>query len=277
MATGAIKRIEVLPNYARGFTFSWVMSQSFREKLPWHFLVQQAPAPDGPWEDISPTLVNKYVWEDELVRVVGKDPVLWFRVILTTGSGGTHVSHLADPYGDLDRREWLIVRDIMRRELLQQQKMAGVPGRVWLDTKGAGTPCPECRDPVTGHCINSECGACLGSGSIPPYYGPYSVWLTFSPVRRKLDMSQDGTGSREPRVHAIRLIGSPPVRAHDVVIDTVSDRRYYAEEVKVEFEIRRVPVIQTVIGKEMPKSDPVYRLGDSDDDIADKPECDDVE
>jgi len=250
-------KLQILPSYAAGFTFIWDVSNSLADPAPWKFTVQEAPSSDGPWEAISPELVNVTAWSDTLVRSVTKDFVLFFRVVLVTPSN-TYYSFIKTPYGDLNRREYLIVRDIMRREVLQQDDMSGVNGRLWIRAT-SGPKCTNCIDPFTGNVSVANCKLCLGVGRLPPYFGPFPVWITFTPTRRNMELKPDGIGLDQPYNWDIRMVGFPYAKDNDIALDIASDKRYIIDGVDHELEIRRIPVIQILYVKELPVSDPFYK------------------
>jgi len=233
------------------------------DPAPWTFVVEQAQVSEGPWKEISPVLTNTVVFVDDVKRIVSKDHVLFFRIKMTTPTA-TYYSFVKAPYGDLNRREYLIVKDIMRREVLQQDDMAGILGRVWIRAT-SGPRCTNCIDPITGNVTVSNCRFCLGVGRIPPYLGPYDVYLTFTPSRRNLELSQDGLGLQQPYTWEIRLVGFPYLKDKDIALDIASDKRYIIDGVNNELEIRRIPVIQVLHANELPVSDPVYKLKELDD------------
>jgi hypothetical protein len=200
-----------------------------------------------------------FAWVETTKRIVGKDLVLFFRVTLTTPSGTYH-SHIKTPYGDLGRREYLLVRDIMRREVLQQDTLAGVQGRLWIRSVSGGR-CTSCVDPITGDTVSSNCKDCLGTGRMPAYHGPYTVWMTFSPTNRDTEQKPDGTGTQQIYVWNIRLVGFPYAKDQDIAIDIATDKRYVIDGVQHLTEIRRIPVVQNLRARELPTSDPAYKLG----------------
>lgn len=252
--------IQILPGYATGFTFVWDLLQGFKDPLPWTFAVYQSDAQDeGPWNKISPDLVNRFSWPESGKRVISKDPVLFFRISLTTPDG-TYYSHTKAPYGELDRREYLIAREIMRREVLQMRKLSGVPTQLWVKSV-VGAPCTKCTDPVTGTPLSGACSDCMGTGKSPAYHGPYMLWATFSPAQRNTEMKKDGAGLSQQYNFNVRLVGFPYIKDNDVLVDTRSDKRYYVDGVKHLTELRRIPIIQTAMCREIPTSDPAYKLG----------------
>jgi hypothetical protein len=251
-------QMTILPSYAAGFIFIWDISDGFDDPLPWEFVVEEAPTSEGPWEPISPTLTNIRSFADTVKRVPGKDLVLMYRVKLVTPKD-TYYSFPKHPYGDLNRREQLIVRDIMRREVLQQDDMAGVRIKLWVRATN-GPKCTTCLDPITGGVAVTNCKECMGVGFNPPYHGPYEVWGTFSPTRKNTELKPDGTGLQQVYSWQVRLIGFPFIKDRDIIVDIKSDKRYSVDGIEHLTEIRRIPVVQQVRVLELPTSDPIYRL-----------------
>ena len=257
--TTPIKRLNVSPSYVLGFTFEWEMVGDFAEPLPWIFTLQESQAIDGPWTSCTPGMVNVFRYTDHKRRVVSKNFVLYFRLMLQTGKG-THWSAPVAPYGDSGVREWLLIRDIMRREVLQARTLSGILGQLWI-RQVSGMKCPTCRDPITGSITNSDCPACYGVGYTPGYHGPYDAWLTFTPKQLDTTMAGDGTGTRQPVTHEVRMVVAPYAKDGDILIDPRQDKRYYVDNVQVQTEIRRIPIVQTLVAHEAPVTEPIYKLG----------------
>jgi hypothetical protein len=257
MAT-VIERVEIAPNYARGFTFAWTVSREFADPAPWYFWVERGETPSGPWTAFSPRIVQAYGYQDTRRLLVPKDPQLYFRVKLTTPNG-TYYSDVRSPYGDLARTEFLQAREIMRTEVVQAQKKAGILGQVWLKSI-FGPVCSSCVDPVTGTVTNPDCKQCFGTGRQPGYHGPYPVWMVFSPRQRNKHMKPDEMGPHEDYVHSVRLIGSPVLKKDDVIVDPNSDRRYYVNDVTNVMELRRIPLVQQLEAREAPTTEQIYKI-----------------
>lgn len=250
--------VNILPNYMQGFTYLWSISQGFADPLPWKFTIYQGHTGVGPWEAISPEQVNKLAWSETTKRVVGMDLVLFFKVVLVTPKG-VYESPIRTPYGDLERRAYMIVRDIMRRELLQMRKLSGVPVML-LSRSVYGLPCPNCLDPITGDSLTSNCTVCYGTGRSPGYHGPYAQWATFSPLQRDTEQSADGTGVRQNYAIQVRLLGFPYVKDQDILVDVREGKRYIVDGVVHLTEIRRVTVVQQFNARELPVTDPLYKV-----------------
>lgn len=253
-----ITNYEILPSYSRGFFHTWEVSQSLADPGPWRFQVEEAPAPDGPWTPVSGDVINMYAYQEVVERRVNKNSVLYFRIKLVTAKD-TYFSATRMPYGDLDRREFLIGRDIMRKEILHMSKLAGTQGSLHL-VSTFGPKCRVCRDPITDTVRDSKCKKCFGTGRDPAYHGPYQVWYTFSSAKRTTQLSPQGANTVEPAQYQVRMIGAPPVKKNDAIVDTGSGKRYYVDSVDNAAELRRVPLVQVLIVNEAPVTDALYKV-----------------
>lgn len=249
----------VLPNYVGGFLYMWEISGGFNDHGPWQFSVQRGQSMDGPWEPISPILTNVVAWRDVGGKnLVGKSNTLYFRVVLDTPKG-TYVSPTVQPYGDLPRREFLLAREIMRREFLRAKVLAGTECDIYIRST-FGPKCTHCLDPVTGAVRNSNCRWCFGTGRDPAYLGPHRMMLSFSTDQaHHKDNSQDGT--HETRTFEALAIGNPVLKKGDVVVGVHQDKRYVIGASSIVSEVRRVACLQRLAFDEAPLSDPVYRIG----------------
>lgn len=253
----------ISPNYLGGFLYSWEISGGFNDPAPWSFKVQRGQTSEGPWEDISPDLVNVIAWHDEGKKnLYGKSNVLFFRVVLDTCMG-RYFSPSIQPYGDLKRREYLLAREIIRREALRARVLAGVECDVYIRST-FGPKCTYCIDPVTGDVRDSHCRKCFGTGRYPAYFGPHRMMLSFSTdsAHTKVN-SNDGT--HETKTFEAIAIGNPVLKKGDVVIDREQDKRYVVGMASVVSEVRRVACLQRIGFDESPLSDSIYRIGEQED------------
>lgn len=257
--TPVIPRVHVVPDYGRGFVYHWDVAGGFEDPGPWQFIVQAAETQAGNWRDISPILTNVFAYRADGPVRMSKSFSLYFRVLMRTPNG-IYESVVVSPYGDLDRREFLIGRDIMRMEVLHHSKLGGVDIDVW-STSTWGPRC-DCRDPVTGHVRDSKCPKCLGTGYDPPYLGPFRVWGAFSTdSQHRTGFNESGDGVSEQKAFSIDLVASVPMKKNDVVRDVRSGKVYHVDSVAVKTEIRRVPLLQQCSVFEAATTDPAYFVG----------------
>ena len=253
-----IYKVEIFPNYSTGFQFVWGMLPTFNDPYPWVFQIEGAPTPDGDWENISPQLVNIFSWSSPPLPKVNKSAVWYFRVKLET-TVGKYMSQVVQPYGDITKREFLIARDIMRREVLHASRLAGTMAKVLLKANW-GCKCTYCTDPIDGRTRNSNCPHCVGTGFEHPYHGPYDMWVLFSADQQHQMVESPQTGTIEPKNFSVRALGNPVLKHNDIVIDVRSNKRYYISNSAVIGEIRRIPITQQLSLSEAAITDPIYKL-----------------
>ena len=257
----AIARLDIVPDYSKGFLFSWRLRGGFNDQFPWTFHVQGALSQNGPWADISPAVVNRNSWRSKGNLRVNKSDVLFIRVRLDTPDDH-YESAVRTPYGDLDRREFLIGKEIMRKEVLHMRKLAGTECQVW-SVSNYGPRCPHCLDPITGQPRVGHCRYCLGTGFCPPYQGPVPCWCTFSENNQhQLQEGPEGNGMLEQKRFQVRMVNAIPVKKNDIVHDNRSGKRYYVNSVQIVAELRRVPLVQMLVVDEAATSDPAYKVGE---------------
>lgn len=257
MPTTPFTGFKIYPAYASGFEFVWEVSPGFSAPAPWVFTVYQGPAPDGPWEPISPAVSGVRRWHDGIKRIVPKADTLWFMCRMKAGTK-TYDSTATLPYATLDKRAFLIGRDIMRQEVLHARTLAGVECTAYVVATG-GPTCPKCLDPITGQVRDPACPVCVGTGRMDAFLGPYKAWMLVTPKKRQYGHAEVG-GTEEPVQLAFRLIGTLPLKKNDVISDPGTGKMYIVDGAENVAEIQRVPLVQSVTASEAPVSDPIYAL-----------------
>ena len=252
-----ISSVDIFPSYGAGFLFTWRVSGDFNVAPPWVFRVEQAASITGPWIDISGPIIDRYFYKEDRRRLINKSSVLYFRVVLVADDT-KYFSRVVTPYGDLNRKDFLIARDIMRKEVLHMKKMAGTAGQLFTVTT-FGPPCLKCRDPITGEIRFADCDQCFGTGRINPYNGPYDMWMTFSSDSNH-DVVDEGAGTLERKIFEVRMASSIVAKKNDVIVDIGSDKRYYVNKASVIAELRRIPLVQSLVVSEAPVSDKIYKI-----------------
>ena len=252
-----IAALEILPYHGQGFVFNWELNDSFSAPGPFAFRIQMAPTPTGPWETISEPVIDSYYWADER-KPVGKTAARNYRVTMVDADGVQYASEPVLPAGDLDLREFLIAREILRKEELNARMMAGVRGQVWIAAE-YGTKCPKCLDPITGHVRNSHCSKCHGTGFYPSHYGPFTMWLSFSQNQNGMTHDEVG-GTKDDKQFSVRAIGTPRLKKNDVIRDTRTGKMFYIQAVSNAAELRRIPIVQQLTVSEAATTDQCYDL-----------------
>lgn len=254
----ALAALEILPYHGQGFIFRWRLNDSFSAPSPFEFRVQMAPTPTGPWTNISGPIIDSYYWTD-VRKPVGKTASRNYRVTLQDAAGRIYASEAKLPCGDLGLHEFLLAREILRKEELNARKFAAIRGEVWLVAE-YGVPCCECRDPITHEVRSSHCRACHGTGFVPSHYGPFEMWLQFSEKQNQGATHDDVGGTKDDKPFTVRAVGTPRLKKNDVLRDPGNGKMYYVQAVSNAAEIRRIPIVQQLSVSEAATTDQCYDL-----------------
>ncbi|MFC1453581.1 hypothetical protein ACFLQL_00185 [Verrucomicrobiota bacterium] len=241
-----IRQFLVYPSYSGGYHYTWEVEQECAIAGPWTFSIEESESGIGDWKKITPDLVNTFAYQETDKRYFPKAKVFHFRLKMVADQG-TFYSPTIDPTWQLDRHDFLIVREMMRKELLQQKNASGVLVDIFVKTI-MGPKC-TCLDPITGDVLNPNHAECHGTGQIPGYFGPYNTWCTFSPLKRARQFKEDNTDINYDDKLNGRMISVPELKKLDIIVDKASDKRYYIDAINNELELRRLPVVQTMVLK----------------------------
>lgn len=240
----------------------WQLDPLFREPGPHSYQLQVGKtglSAAADWQNVGDPVVDGYVAFDPVWRLGGYDLLLHYRIVLTTPTN-VYVSQPASCYGELNERDWVLAREIIRKEQLRH-KYVSVPGYL-LKVMQFGTPCPKCRDPLTKEVTSSYCPICNGTGFEVGYHPPLPLqcWdLSPQSITERVDSELKGS-TRENAVVQARVIGFPALNRYDVWINSASDERWKVEAIQVAAAMRNVPLVYQVQLRLLPFTNAVYGI-----------------
>lgn len=252
-----ISEFKIYPNYYEGFEFTWSVKTTCSDSFPWQFVVESSDTPYDNFKPISPILINAYRYQEMTRRLVSKDKVLYFRLQMITPEA-TYYSDVINPYQLLTKEEFLIARKIMHDEYIGQRNYVGVLAEVYI--RAFSGPVCSCVDPITKDVITMDCDKCFGTGIQPGYHGPYITWCTFSPSQKQKGLQEDNTGPVSNYALSGRITAVQELKKEDIIVDRTSGIYYYIDDINNIAELRRVPLAQTVVLRQVPTSSPIYKL-----------------
>jgi hypothetical protein len=187
--------------------------------------------------------------------------VLHYRVVLTTAVT-TYTSPPADVFGVLGQRDWLHVREIVRKERMYQRELVGRPGFL-LKAKRYGTYC-TCTDPVTHEVGNSSCPLCYGLGIEGGYHPPVPLLYAIATGEKSIERVEynESTGVNRKSTVVGRVLADVPlvVQRDAWVSASGSDERYHVWSVEEAASWMDVPVVYRVELRLAPRSDVLYTV-----------------
>lgn len=228
-----------------GTRVMWDLVPEFTDPQPHVFQLQAGRVglvEGGEWEDIGLPMENSFYAIDGSQHVYGMTQWTHYRVALTTPRG-VYYSEPTNLLGVLDRRDWRIAREIVRKERLRHRLVA--QDGYLLKRRFSGLKCPTCLDLQTDVPRNPDCPVCFGTGYQCGYYYPLGcVWADLSPqsVHKEID-TEGSRGVIADIIVSARMLAVPLLEEYDVWVSADTDDRYYVHRIQNLAEIRGVPLI----------------------------------
>jgi len=240
----------------------WDLLPEFADPLPWEFTLQVGKSANpmaGDWEDVGISVENTFYAIDGEQRVWGKTNFTHYRVKLET-TDGTYYSDPVGGLGILEKRDWRIAREIVRKERLRN-KLATNNGYL-LKRRISGARCTQCTDFQTDEVRNPDCEECWGTGFQCGYFYPMGcVWADLAPRTKRKHVDDRGArGTVNDVTVPARMLMIPLIDELDVWVNAKTDDRYYVHQIQHAAEIRGVPLVANVELRPAPFSDIVYGI-----------------
>lgn len=240
----------------------WQLEPAFNDPGPYYYQLQVGNtglqnAYD--WKNVGGPVTDNYVAYDDEWRNTGGVLISHYRVLLTT-SNGAYVSQTVSVFGELEEREWVLSREIVRKERLRHDKVS-TPGYL-IKAMRYGTPCRTCRDQLTQEVTNFDCPICSGTGFEVGYFPPLPMqcWdLSPQTIQENQDAQMKGT-TREQAMVTARTVGFPQIDKGDIWVNAKSDERWTVMGLKVAAAMRGVPIVYEVTLGLIPISSTVYLI-----------------
>lgn len=252
-------RVVVFPYVRGGTTATWWLHPLFNETGPYQFYLEWGEHPEDNAEDpdfvtvAGPTTGNTLI--DVQQRKFSKVEYGVYRVRLETGRG-VHYSAAHLCAGNLVRHDYLIVKDIVRREFLGLQKLRGTRG-ILLSRKHWGELCPQCLDYQTGMVTDEQCPVCYGTKYVGGYHAPQDMWMAEERLERRTRRDEP-IGMNSNRTQLATTVAYPFLNTEDVWVSTQQDMRWFVQSCNDNSSFRGVPVLFNVELRLAPPSDIIY-------------------
>jgi hypothetical protein len=240
----------------------WQIEPTFREIGPYVFQLQVGSTDLDEaidWQNVGEPVVNGFMTTDPIRRERGSVLTTCYRVTLTTPHA-TYVSAASQTNGEINDKDWLMAREILRKEKLRHTKVS-INGFL-IKALRYGKQCPRCLDAMTLEPTDNNCPTCLGTGFERGFHPavPLQCWdLTPQIIDETQDIRLKGT-SRENAYVMARVIGYPALNNYDVWVNAQTNERWLLREIKVAAAVRGVPLIYEVRMGLIPFNNGIYQL-----------------
>lgn len=243
----------------------WDIDPRFADNFPWQFTVQYSEhgLSQPQWIDVGNT-TNIYFW-DNTQRWFGKTKSVYYRIKLQTPTN-IYFSNSVPAYGELTRREWLLVGEILRKEKLRYKSFVGIRSYLFKQ-KRSGQKCTRCFSKTLNQSTDSQCPICFGTNFVGGYFGPEEIFFEIlkQTKRRELIMDkphQEASPGGTARIDLplARIVGFPIIETRDLLVTASPGQRYQIHTIINISTYRSVPISYIAEIKPIPPNDVVYSL-----------------
>lgn len=238
---------------------SWALNREFRQPGPYVFTLYRSRSSTGDAKKEVASVVDQPFMYDYNPMFGTHEKSVYYAVKLKDGTGAEYWSQWAPVEQYWEHKDWLLAREIIRKETLLMKKRVGVKGFL-LKRKTYGDPCMDCTDPNTGSVTNPSCAGCYGTGIEGGYYSPLELWVTMNPSQSLQKLTND-QGVITANVETVRALAYPQADPNDIWVNANTNNRYRVlEDAAAIARHRGIDLIMNIRIEELPSSSPVYNI-----------------
>jgi len=237
-------RITIIPDVRGGTVITWSVDSRCTIEGPYAFTVEWAEHPDAASREVVGLAGSALTITDTTIRRFSKLPHSVYWVTIT---GADNILHYSDPVsalGNWNRHDFLIGREIVRREYLALTRYTGTHG-IYLGRLQWGTICTTCSDWDTNMPTDAHCPTCYGTGFVGGYHAPSELWLGEDRLAIH-SKRQDNIGVRNDQAQMVRAVACPYLTAKDIWVNTDTDERWSIESKRELVSLRGRPLVYGV-------------------------------
>ena len=248
---------------SKAVLIEWEMEDWFVDDGPWVFTVYRTQREDLlDWEQVA-QVVNQSFAYDTNQNSYGVGVRNYYKVTVTTakldenGDPHTYESDALLAGNNLSRRDWRLLREVIRKETLLLEKRTGARG--WLLPFPRVGPNSSNTDPNTGEILTSQNADDFGTGKEGGYWGPISTFVEVGPEKRITKLTTDGKISAVIRTGVV--LAYPRFYARDVWVNGMTDERFtIGANIAATANIRGVPIKYNVELDLVEVSNVIYQI-----------------
>ena len=226
----------------KGVALRWAMAPAWARRIT-KVKILWGRSPTDEFQVVGETEEDTEFLDDQR-RLTTTSMDSWYALKVEDMDNGEYWYSPAQPVGTaMRKREWLIARELIRRETMRLVKMrAGTRG--WLLRRRiSGQPCTYCASPETGQVTRPDCPYCYGVTFVGGYYTPQEMWVELNPdtVLRRLDPSQGAIADYQK---TLRCLAYPLPGPNDYWVSSKTGLAYrFKENVSVEARLEEEPLV----------------------------------
>lgn len=231
---------------------SWSIADTTEDIGLFRFSVGRSNSPAGPFEAISPDLVNVFQFVDLAQQMKSNTRKFYWQLTITDVRGGVVKSEPASLEGAPD----FFLLEIRKRNDLYLRRYVGLPAAVFI-RRTFGQRCPKCFDSLKQREKISSCLVCFGSGYVGGYYPQINTRVNFSPSPEMVQLLE--TGETQANQSQLWLSNYPELSPRDMIVEFPEMKRWRVVTVG-KTERLRATSRQIASVKEITRSDIEYQF-----------------
>ena len=213
------------PAIRGGTLVTYWLNEKTDAEGPYQFYLEWAEHPDDAFIEVAgPTTGGTLT--DATARRYSKLQHSVYRIRLDAANG-TYYSDEVYATGNLNRHDFLIAREIVRREYLALTKYTGTQGS-YLARMQWGALCNYCSDFDTDAPTDAHCPTCYGTGFIGGYHNASTLWFGEDRLSVRTQR-KDRVGTISDHKQMVRAVVSPFLTAKDIWVNTDTGERWSIE------------------------------------------------
>lgn len=257
-----ITDLKLSPSFSQGHTLYWKLDPFYIVTGQEELELEVSGAPDfSEIRNTIPAILTDFFVVDKsnTKQAHGKDT--FYRLKITIGPCVEYSKTVAFVSARYHRRDYVIAREIQRKELLRARKFTGA--EMYLIKRkllGKVEVCAPDIDPITELRITNE-STSLTSGFRYGYFDPLRLYVSYEDYATSRESSQSGLGLQQRTTQAFRAVSFPAVDTFDILVDPTNDQRYeVTKQAEYVFPGTDLVVVQEITASLIPPTSEIYKL-----------------
>lgn len=231
---------------------TWAVAPTSRDVLDYTFQVLRSEAEEGPYQELSPAMEDRYTFIDDVLQVLNRWRTYFYKIRVVEKVSGD-----ARDFGPFSKEPEadLVALELRRHMRILFKEFAGRRCIV-LPIRTFGQRCPDCWHPQLQKRTKSGCLTCFDTSFVRGYMHPIETWTQIDPSSKSQQNANTGITQQDNTTS--RLGYYPGIKPFDLIIEAENVRWRVMGQTQTEHS--RAPVHQEVQLHRIPEKDIEYAI-----------------
>lgn len=250
------ENVEIIPYYPDSVFIQWDLKSEYVNDDRFFYIYYSGTEMADPqdWIKLSATPVVNQCCALVPFSLLEKYEFVWFGIKMVRGNQ-TSYSNLYGFTGKLNRKYYLIAKELIRKKELYRKKVVGVSCAIYKQ-KRFGHNCRACTDRHTGHQKNSSCIRCYGTRIVGGFELAFENFMELPDSLHEKTSSEIGMLENKISVGKLTL---PLVQKGDIILEKSRRALWYVNKAEREL-IQNFTVDQHLDVRRVSPSDVEYKF-----------------